>query len=150
MSREQTDDQNVMGTTRDYQDIETIDSGIVTLQSCGTSPASESVLTDTMMDPGTMGADTSTPVQGQSHRFGPQNGIRPRLFGLDMSIRGLDKPPPSPISHPKADFSNRQFIWRRPRGPRRLDPGRPRLWPRKFLSSADWPVGTSTGLSLML
>ena len=35
----------------------TMDSGIVTLQPHGPGPARESMLTDTMMDPGTMGAD---------------------------------------------------------------------------------------------
>ena len=107
MSQEQTDDPNDVDITGDDRDAETIDSGVVTLQSRGTGPTPESVLTDTMMDPGTMGADTSTPVRGQSHRFVPRNGVRPRLFGLDMPNRGPDKPP-SPRSQPRADFSNWQ------------------------------------------
>ena len=40
--------------------------------------APESVLTDRTMDPGTLGVDASTPVQGQPHRCGPQNGARPK------------------------------------------------------------------------
>ena len=61
-----------------------MDSGIVTLQPHGPSLALESMLTDTTMDPVTMGAYASTPVQGQPHRLGPQNGARPRPFGLNL------------------------------------------------------------------
>ena len=61
----------------------------------------------TIMDPGTMDADTSTPVQGQYHRFSPQNGTRPKLFGLDLPTPVPGKPPP-PNSQPRGDFSNLQ------------------------------------------
>ena len=60
-----------------------------------------------MMDPGTMGADTSTPAQGQYPRFGPQNGTRPKLFGLDLPTLVPGKPPP-PRPQAKTDFSNLQ------------------------------------------
>ena len=48
-----------------------MDSGIVALRSRGAGPVLESMLPDAMMDLGTMGADASTPVLGQNHRFGP-------------------------------------------------------------------------------
>ena len=90
----QSGDPNVVDAAGDDRPDETTDSGIVAFQPCGSDLAPESVLTDTMMDPGTTGANTSTPVQGQSHWFGPRNGVRPRWCGLDMPIRGPDKPPP--------------------------------------------------------
>ena len=54
-----------------------------------------------------MGAYTSTPVQGQSHWLGPQNGARPKLSGLDLPTPVPGKPPPR--SQPRADFSNLQL-----------------------------------------
>ena len=86
----------------------TMDSGIVTLQPHGPALAPESVLTDTTMDPGTMGADASTPVQGQSHRSGPQSGARPKPFGLNMPTPVLGKPPPQPKLQQRADLYNLQ------------------------------------------
>ena len=58
----QYDDPNGLNAAGDDPFTETIDSGIFTLQPRGTGLAPESVVTDTTMDPGTMGADTSTPV----------------------------------------------------------------------------------------
>ena len=54
------------------------------------------------------GAYTSTPALGLSPRFGPQNGTRPKLFGLDLPTPVPGKPPPPPRPQPKADFSNLQ------------------------------------------
>ena len=105
-SKMQSDDPNGLNAVGDDPFTETIDSWIVTLQPCGTSRAPESVLTDTTMDPETMGADTSTSIQGQPHQFGPQSGARPKLFGPDLPTPVLGKPPP-PISQ-LGDFSNLQ------------------------------------------
>ena len=63
-----------------------MNSGIVSIQPHGPGPAPESVLTDTMIDPGTMRADASTPVLGQPHRFSPQNGARLKQFGLILLV----------------------------------------------------------------
>ena len=90
----QSDHPNVLNATGDDPSTETIDSGIVTFQPRGTDLAPESMLTDTMMDPGTMGAYTSTPIQEQPHRFGPQNGARLKPLGLDLPTLVLGKPPP--------------------------------------------------------
>ena len=60
-----------------------------------------------MIDPGTTGADASTPTQGQVHRFDPQNGTRPKLFSLDLPTHVSSKPPP-PRLQPRAHFSNMQ------------------------------------------
>ena len=99
-----------LGMKSDDRPDETIDSGMGTLQSRGTSPALESMLPDTMMDWGTVGVDASTPVLGQNHRFRPNNGVRPRLFGHDMLTRYLmhhrrrqDQPGPDFISQQQAD-----------------------------------------------
>ena len=45
----------------DERPDDTIDSGMGTLPSCGTSPALESILPDTMMDRGTMGGESPHP-----------------------------------------------------------------------------------------
>ena len=75
---------NELDAAGDDPFTETMYSGIVTLQPCGPGPAPESVLIDITMDQGTFGADASTPVQGQPHRFGPQNGARPKPFGFNL------------------------------------------------------------------
>ena len=86
---------------------ETMNSGIITLQPHGPGPAPESVLTDTTIDPGTMGADASTLIEGQPHRFDPQNGARPKPFDLNLPTQVPGKPP-QPRSQPRADLSNLQ------------------------------------------
>ena len=80
-----------------------MDSGIVTLQPRGTDPAPESVLTDTTIDPGTVGEDASTPIQGQPHWFGPHNGARPKPFGLNLPTPVPGKLPPQPRSLSSVD-----------------------------------------------
>ena len=103
----QSGDPNVLGASGDDRPDETTDSGIVTFQPCASGPAPEFVLTDTMKDPGTMGADTSTPAQGQFPRFGPQNDTSPKLFGIDLPTPVSGKPPP-PRPQPRDDLSNLQ------------------------------------------
>ena len=86
-----------------------MDSGIVTLQSCGAGPVLESMLPDTMMDLGTMGVDTSTPVLGQNHSFRPRSSVSPRLFSHDLLTPVPEAPlPPPPISQPGTAFVSQQ------------------------------------------
>ena len=59
--QKQTEDTNNLDMKRDDWPNETMDSWIVTIQSRGAGPVLESMLPDTMMDLGTMGADASTP-----------------------------------------------------------------------------------------
>ena len=97
--------------TGDDPFTETMNLGIVSLQPHEPGPAPESVLTDAMMDPGTVGADASTPVLGQPQ---PQNGDILKPFGLNLPTPVPGKPPPQPRSHqrshqrsqPRADLSN--------------------------------------------
>ena len=79
MSQEQTEDKNNVDIKRDDQPAETMDLGIVTLRLRGSGLVLESLLPDTMMDLGNMGADASTPVLAQNHHFGPRSVIKPRL-----------------------------------------------------------------------
>ena len=74
MSRKQPDDSNVLDAAGDDRDTKTIDSEVVTLEprGPGPGPTPQSVPIDIKMDPGTVGAGAATPVQEQSHRFGPR------------------------------------------------------------------------------
>ena len=69
-----------------------MDSGIVTLQP----------------EPGTMGADASTPVQGTAWSVHPQNCARPKPFGLNLPTPVPGKPPPQQRLQPRTDLSNLQ------------------------------------------
>ena len=83
-SNMQSGSPNDLNAAGDDPLTETMDSEIVTLQPHGPASALESGLTDTTMDPGTISADASTPVQGQPHQFGPHNGARQKPFGLNL------------------------------------------------------------------
>ena len=142
-----------------------MDSGIVTHQPRRTGPGPESVLTNTTMDPGTVGADTSTPVQGQPH---PQNGARPKPFGLNLPTLVSGKLPPQSRSQPRSDLSNLQSaglttslkdtVTKRDLPAEisiasssdadPVDSASSTLRLRRSLSSVDRPVGTNTDRSL--
>ena len=149
-SKMQSDNPNDLNAAGDDPFTETTDSWIVTLQPRGTGLAPESVLTDTPMDLGTMDVDTSTPVQGQPHRFGPRVvPDRNCLVLICQPAAGL-----TTIAQLQSEVYSLKFAPSVPptptRGSSRLNPGQPRLRLRKYLSSVDRPVGTNTGRSLML
>ena len=118
MSQIQTEYTNNLDMKWDDRPDETMDSGIVTLLSCGAGPALESMLSDTMMDLWTMDADASTPFLGHNHHFGPRSVVRPRLFGHDLLNLIPEEPPPStlspppPRSQPGTDFVSQQLAER--------------------------------------
>ena len=94
---------------RDDRPDETMDLGIVTLRSRGAGPALESMLPDTMMDLGTMGADASTPFLGHNHHFGPRSDVPLRLFGHNLLTQIPEAPSPPPSrSQPGTDFVSQQ------------------------------------------